>query len=88
VEILEDMSSDRVYVLAFENALARYNDLSRMAVLGYMGHACPACQTKEGEEDGPFRGIVTISPDRVFFALSRVVSEIQKVFLQQFGNIG
>ncbi|QVW28553.1 hypothetical protein pEaSNUABM8_00056 [Erwinia phage pEa_SNUABM_8] len=88
VEILEDMSSDRIYVLAFENALARYNDLSRMAVLGYMGHACPACQTKEGEEDGPFRGIVTISPDRVFFALSRVVSEIQKVFLQQFGNIG
>ncbi|QVW55630.1 hypothetical protein pEaSNUABM9_00034 [Erwinia phage pEa_SNUABM_9] len=88
VEILEDMSSDRVYVLAFENALARYNDLSRMAVLGYMGHACPACQAKEGEEDGPFRGIVTISPDRVFFALSRVVSEIQKVFLQQFGSIG
>ena len=88
VEILEDMSSDRVYVLAFENALARYTDLSRLAVLGYMGHACPACQTTEGEEDGPFRGIVTISPDRVFFALSRVVSEIQKVFLQQFGNIG
>ena len=88
VEILEDMSSDRVYVLAFENALARYNDLSRLAVLGYMGHACPACGTTEGEEDGPFRGIVTISPDRVFFALSRVVSEIQKVFLQQFGNIG
>ncbi|ANZ48344.1 hypothetical protein BIZ78_gp231 [Erwinia phage vB_EamM_Caitlin] len=88
VEILEDMSSDRVYVLAFENALARYTDLSRLAVLGYMGHACPACGTTEGEEDGPFRGIVTISPDRVFFALSRVVSEIQKVFLQQFGNIG
>lgn len=88
VEILEDMSSDRVYVLAFENALARYTDLSRLAVLGYMGHACPSCGTTEGEEDGPFRGIVTISPDRVFFALSRVVSEIQKVFLQQFGNIG
>jgi len=88
VEILEELSSDRPYVLAFEDALAKYNDLSRLAVLGYMGHPCPHCKTPEGEEDGPFRGIVTISPDRVFFVLSRVVSEIQKVYLQQFANIG
>lgn len=88
IEILEELSSDRPYVLAFEEALAKYNDLSRLAVLGYMGHPCPSCQATEGEEEGPFRGIVTISPDRIFFVLSRVVSEIQKVYLQQFANIG
>lgn len=87
-EMLEELSSDRMYVLAFENALSTYNEESRMAVFGYMGHACPSCKTGEGEEDGPFRGIVTISPDKVFFALSRVVFEIQRVYLQQFENIG
>ncbi|QVW56192.1 hypothetical protein pEaSNUABM6_00056 [Erwinia phage pEa_SNUABM_6] len=87
-EMLEELSSDRLYVLAFENALSAYNEESRMAVFGYMGHACPSCKTTEGEEDGPFRGIVTISPDKVFFALSRVVFEIQRVYLQQFESIG
>lgn len=88
VAMLEELSTDRLFVLAFEEALSRYNEMSRMAVFGYMSHACPKCHKPDGEKEGPFRGIVTISPDRLFFALSRVVSEIQKVYLQQFGSIG
>jgi DNA-directed RNA polymerase subunit F len=88
VEMLEELSSDRIYVGQFENAIAEYNERTRLAVFGYMGKRCPACGKTHGEKDGLYRGIVTISPDRVFFVLSRVVSEIQKFLLDQYADIG
>lgn len=87
-KMLIDLSSDRAFVVDFEAAVSRYTEMTRLAVFGYMGHRCPTCQTAQGEQSGTFRGIVTISPDRVFFALSRVVSEIQKLFLKQYESIG
>ena len=89
VQMLEELSSDRKYVANFEGAIATYNDRSRLAVFGYMGQRCPACgKADEGEKEGVYRGIVTISPDRVFFELSRVVFEIQRFMRDQFGVTG
>lgn len=75
VEMLEELSSDRIYVGQFENAIAEYNERTRLAVFGYMGKRCPACGKTHGEKDGLYRGIVTISPDRVFRALSSGVRD-------------
>lgn len=89
IQILEELSSDRHYVYEFEAAAANYNERSRLAVFGYMGQKCPSCgKTHEGEKEGTYRGIVTISPDRVFFELSRVVSEIQRYLRDQYAVIG
>ncbi|QVW55167.1 hypothetical protein pEaSNUABM29_00123 [Erwinia phage pEa_SNUABM_29] len=88
IEMLEELSSDRLYVGQFENAIAEYIERTRLAVFGYMGKRCPACGKQHGEKEGLYRGIVTISPDRVFFVLSRVVSEIQKFLLAQYADIG
>lgn len=89
IQILEELSSDRHYVYDFEAAAATYNERSRLAVFGYMGQKCPSCgKTHEGEKEGTYRGIVTISPDRVFFELSRVVSEIQRYLRDQYAVIG
>jgi len=88
-KLLTDLSSDRVYVAKFEEAISAYTEATRVAVFGYMGRKCPHCaKAQEGIKDGPFRGIVTISPDRLFFALSRAVSEIQKVIQLQYESIG
>ncbi|HHS7556443.1 TPA: hypothetical protein ACTPQ1_004737 [Salmonella enterica] len=88
IEMLEELSSDRLYVGQFENAIAEYIERTRLAVFGYMGKRCPQCGKQHGEKEGMYRGIVTISPDRVFFVLSRVVSEIQKFLLDQYADIG
>jgi len=89
VKMLEELSPDRLYVAEFEAAIANYNERSRLAVFGYMGQKCSQCGGDHGgEKEGPYRGIVTISPDRVFFELSRVVSEIQKYLLRQYGVTG
>lgn len=86
--ILSDMSADRQFVMAFENALSLFIEDSRMVVFGYMAKPCPACKKPAGEKDGTYRGLVSLSPDRVFFTVSRVVSEIQRVLAAQFGGIG
>lgn len=86
--MLGDLSPDRVYVAAFETAVTKFTEMSRLAVFGYMGRTCPECQTPQGDKDGDFRGIVTISPDRVFFVLSRAVSAMQRLWLNQYANIG
>ncbi|AFQ96767.1 hypothetical protein G173_gp222 [Erwinia phage phiEaH2] len=89
VVMLEELSPDRLYVSQFEEAMALYNERSRLAVFGYMGQKCSVCGgDHDGEKEGLYRGIVTISPDRVFFELSRVVSEIQKFLLRQYGVTG
>lgn len=89
VVMLEELSPDRLYVSQFEEAMALYNERSRLAVFGYMGQKCSVCGADhDGEKEGLYRGIVTISPDRVFFELSRVVSEIQKFLLRQYGVTG
>lgn len=87
-EALTNLSSDRRYVLAFEEAIERFNESTRLAVFGYMSRACPTCGHVGGEEGGTYRGIVPISPDRLFFVLSRVVYEIQKLLADQFADIG
>lgn len=86
--MLEELSADRVYVGEFEAAVTKFTEMSRLAVFGYMGKRCPQCQQAQGEKDGDFRGIVTISPDRVFFALSRAVSAMQRLWLSQYADIG
>lgn len=89
IEILEEMSEDKIYVLAFEAALANYIEDSRLVVFGYMAHPCPACKNDPTPiKEGAFRGIVPIAPDRIFFTLSRVVSAIQRQLATQFANIG
>lgn len=87
-EALSQLSSDRRYVVSFEEAIERFNESTRLAVFGYMARKCPSCGHTGGEENGPFRGIVPISPDRLFFVLSRVVYEIQKLLADQFADIG
>lgn len=86
--MLAELSSDRLYVQEFEAAVSKFTEMSRLAVFGYMGKRCPQCQQSQGEADGDFRGIVTISPDRVFFALSRAVSAMQRLWLSQYADIG
>ncbi|QXO09476.1 hypothetical protein pEaSNUABM11_00052 [Erwinia phage pEa_SNUABM_11] len=86
--MLGELSPDRMYVAAFEAAVTKYTELSRLAVFGYMGRRCPECQQEQGEKEGDFRGIVTISPDRLFFGLSRAVSAMQRLWLSQSANIG
>lgn len=88
VSILADLSSDRIYVRNFEDAIYKYNEYNRMAVFGYMGRECPACGEKEGEKEGTFRGLVGLSPDKLFFVLSRSVYEIQKLYRDRFVSIG
>lgn len=87
-EALSQLSSDRRYVVRFEEAVERFNEGTRLAVFGYMARKCPSCGHMAGEEDGPYRGIVPISPDRLFFVLSRVVYEIQKLLADRFADIG
>lgn len=88
VSILADLSSDRIYVRSFEDAIYKYNEYNRMAVFGYMGRECPMCGEKEGETEGTFRGLVGLSPDKLFFVLSRSVYEIQKLYRDRFASIG
>lgn len=87
-EALVALSSDRAFVSRFEAAIEKFNERSRLAIFGYMSHRCPQCGAQTGEKDGAFRGIVEISPDRLFFVLSRVVYEIQKLLTDQYENIG
>ncbi|ANZ50231.1 hypothetical protein PHOBOS_41 [Erwinia phage vB_EamM_Phobos] len=87
-QALVAMSSDRGFVNRFEAAIEKFNERSRLAIFGYMSHNCPACGVATGEKEGPFRGIVEISPDRLFFVLSRVVYEIQKLLTDQYESIG
>ena len=89
IAILEDMSEDKLYVLAFESALANYIEDSRLTIFGYMAQECPACKNNPNPiESGPYRGLVPLSPDRIFFTLSRVVSAMQNQLATQFANIG
>ena len=88
ITLLADLSSDRIFVREFEDAIYKYNEYNRMAVFGYMGRPCPSCAAKEGEEEGVFRGLVGLSPDKVFFDLSRSVYEIQKLYRDRFASIG
>lgn len=89
IEILEDMSEDKLYVLAFEAALANYIEDSRLTIFGYMAQECPRCKNNPNPiESGPYRGLVPLAPDRIFFTLSRVVSAMQNQLATQFANIG
>ncbi|MCT7476093.1 hypothetical protein N5V81_14005 [Escherichia coli] len=87
VEMLEELSSDRIYVGQFENAIAEYNERTRLAVFGYMGKRCPACGKTHGEKDGLYRGYCYHQSGQGFFR-ARVVSEIQKFLLDQYADIG
>lgn len=88
-EILEDLSEDKHYVLSFEEALANYIEDSRLSIFGYMAQKCRACgNDPDPIKEGPYRGLVPLSPDRLFFTLSRVVSAIQNQLATQFASIG
>lgn len=86
--MLGELSPDRTYVAEFEAAVTKFTEMSRLAVFGYMGKNCPHCGKEQGEKNGDFRGIVTISPDRLFFVLSRAVSAMQRLWLNQYADIG
>lgn len=80
VEILEDMSSDRVYVLAFENALARYNDLSRLAVLvTWAMHVRPVVRLK-GKKTVRSVGLSPFLRTGFFRAISCGVRDTESLF--------
>lgn len=87
-DLLKDASTRYDFVNAFEAAIAKYNETHRLAIFGYRAKTCPKCGNTHGEQDGAFRGFITLSPDRVFFTLSRVVSEIQRQFAAQYESIG
>ena len=90
IEALEELSEDRLYVNSFEAALAKYIEDCRLYIVGYMVDTCPTCKRSHGGEegDGPFRGMVSLSPDRLFFTLSRAVSGIQGQLAEVYDNIG
>lgn len=90
IEALEELSEDRSYVNSFESALAKYIEDCRLYIVGYMVDTCPGCKRSDGGEKGtgPFRGMVSISPDRIFFTLSRAVSGIQEQLAEVYATIG
>jgi hypothetical protein len=90
VDALEELSEDRNYVNSFESALAKYIEDCRLFIVGYMVDTCPGCKRSDAGEkgDGPFRGMVSMSPDRIFFTLSRAVSGIQEQLSKVYDNIG
>lgn len=87
-EILRTLSPNFQFAERLEAAVAEYNERHRLAIFGYYSSDCPVCGQKHGEKEGTFRGFITLSPDRVFFTLSRVVSEIQRQYASQYENIG
>jgi len=89
IPLLEELSEDRLYINAFEAALANYIEDCRLFVVGYMADTCPTCKRSGGEQgDKTFRGMVPLAPDRIFFTLSRVVSGTQRQLAEVYANIG
>lgn len=90
VDALEELSEDREYVNSFEAALSKYIEDCRLYIVGYMVDECPSCKRSDGGEKGtgPFRGMVSLSPDRIFFTLSRAVSGIQEQLAEVYEGIG
>lgn len=89
IPLLEELSEDRLYINAFEAALANYIEDCRLFVVGYMADTCPSCQRSGGEQgDKTFRGMIPLAPDRIFFTLSRVVSGTQRQLAEVYDNIG
>lgn len=78
INMLADLTSDREFANSFEDAIFQYIIDNTHSLIGYRAHACEKCGNKHIDEktDGPFRGIVPISPDRIFFALSQQVSMV------------
>lgn len=78
VNMLTDLTSDREYTNKFEEAIQQYIIDNTHTLIGYRAHPCPKCGNKhvDTKTEGPFRGIVPISPDRIFFALSQQVSMV------------
>lgn len=77
-EMLADLTSDRELVNAFEDAIQQYIIDNTHSLIAYKAHRCGGCgKTQEDAlTDGAFRGLVPISPDRIFFALSQQVSMV------------
>lgn len=78
IEMLADLTSDRELTNRFEEAIQQYIIDNTHSLIGYRAHACEKCGNKHPDTkvDGAFRGIVPISPDRIFFGLSQQVSMV------------
>lgn len=84
IEILKEFSEDRLMVNAFEKAIATYDEDSRLTAYGYM----PRKKDPAAIASGPMRGFIPLSPDKVFFMLSRAVYEVQKQLTEVYANAG
>lgn len=83
-KVLVELSSDRMFVKRFEEAVAEFEETGRRTGYGYM----PRGKDPKAEAKGPMRGFVPLSPDRIFFTLSRVVYEVQRTIAQAYANAG
>lgn len=81
VDILADYTANRQLVSEFEEAYEKFLSHNTHSLLAHKATECPAC--KSIEELDPdriaFRGFVPISPDKVFFEVSQVISTVQKL---------
>lgn len=83
-EALIAFSSDRLAVNAIEKGLAAYDEDSRKTAYGYMPRGVDPSKVTVG----PMRGFVPLSPDKVFFMVSRAVYEVQKQLAEVYENAG
>ncbi len=78
VEMLADLTSDRELTNGFEAAIQQFIIDNTHTLIAYKAHKCESCGAKQEDaiDEGAFRGLVPISPDRIFFGLSQQVSMV------------
>lgn len=77
LKILTQLSASPKIVTEFEEHINKFTDDTTYMVMGFMAKPCPACGNKPMTKTGEFRGIIPISPDRVFLGLSQAISSTQ-----------
>lgn len=87
-DLLVQLSANPKVVTEFEEHINVYTDETTYMVMGYMAKACPSCGTKPETKTGEFRGIIPISPDRVFFGLSQAISSTQIALRDIYERLG
>lgn len=87
---LAELSCDRIFVNKFEEAYREFVASNTHTLLAYRETGCKRCGKDHPDtiEEGAFRGLVPISPDRVFFGLSQVIFTIQERLSQEFAPHG
>lgn len=76
VDSLTTLSKNVVLATEFENHVLSWLEANTISVVGYPAWECTSCKTVQSKtKEGPFRNFVPIAIDRVFFLVSRRLSE-------------